>query len=338
MRITNEENVFDVTIVGGGPAGLFGTFYAGLRQMKTELIEALDELGGQVAVLYPEKFLYDVPGFSQVLGRDLVEELVKQAMRFNPTIVLGERVVSVKRLDSGLIQLETSSGSKHLSKNVLIATGAGAFYPNKLDIPGGQQYEGKGVYYFLKDKRIMKDKRVLVVGGGDSAVDWALNLNGYAKTVTLIHRRDRFRALEENVSQMMRSGVVVRTFCELKKVLGDGERVTGAVMADNRTDEATQLDVDAILVNIGFRADVGPVKDWGLEMIGRDIVANGDMETNIRGIFVAGDVAKQSKTVKLNIITTAFAQAAVAINVAKTRVSPEASVMPAHSSGMQTEP
>lgn len=334
MRATNDEDVFDITIVGGGPAGLFGAFYAGLRQMKTKVIEALDQLGGQVAVLYPEKFLYDVPGFSKVLGRDLVGDLVRQATRFNPTIVLSERVVSIRKLDGGFLQLETSTGSKHLSRNVLIATGAGAFYPNKLDIPGSQEYEGRGVYYFLRDKAIMRDERVLIVGGGDSAVDWALNLNNYARTVTLIHRRDTFRALEEDVSQMMRSGVTVKTFCELKEVVGDRERVTGAVIADNRTNQATKLEVDGILVNIGFRADVGPVKNWGLEMIGRDVVADEGMETNIRGIFVAGDIAKQFRSVKLNIIATAFAQAAVAVNVAKTRVSPEANVVPSHSSDL----
>jgi thioredoxin reductase len=331
----DETEVFDITIVGGGPSGLFATFYAGLRQMKTKLIEALEELGGQVAVLYPEKYLYDIPGFSRVTGKDLVANLVEQAKRFNPTIVMGDRVMKIRKLDGGILELETLSGMKHYSRNVLITVGAGAFYPNKLEVPGGKRYEGIGVYYSLKDKSIMKGKDVLIVGGGDSAVDWAINLNGFARHVTLIHRSDHFRALEENVSEVMRSGVTVKTFHELKEVLGDGNQVTGAVMVDNRTDKLAPIDVDAILVNIGFRLDLGPVKGWGLEVDGRDIIADGEMETNIRGVFVAGDIARPSKAIKLNIIASGFAQAAVAVNVAKSRVDPTARTMPGHSSDLK---
>lgn len=331
----SEADIYDITIIGAGPAGLFATFYSGLRQMKTKLIDALEELGGQVAVLYPEKFIYDVPGYPQVTGKELVRKMVEQAKRFSPTIVLGQRVTSLKRTAEGVFQLDTNTGAQHLSRTVLVTAGVGAFSPNKLDAPTAAQYEGRGVYYFLKDKDAMKGKRLLVVGGGDSAVDWCLNLYGWAASVTLVHRRDVFRAHEESVDQLMKSGVDVRLFYELKEVLGDGEKVTGAVIYDNRTKAEQKLEIDVILVNIGFRADLGPIKDWGIEIVGREVKATGKMETNIPGVFVAGDIASASGTVKLNLIAIGYAQAAVAVNVAKNFMDPTARVFPGHSSEMK---
>ncbi len=331
----SDRDIYDITIIGAGPAGLFGTFYSGLRQMKTKLIDALEELGGQVAVLYPEKSIYDVPGYPQITGKELVRNMVEQAKRFGPTIVLGERVTSLKRTGEGVFQLDTNTGAHHFSRTVLITAGVGAFSPNKLDAPTAAQYEGRGVYYFLKDKNAMKGKRLLVVGGGDSAVDWCLNLHGWAASVTLVHRRDVFRAHEESVEQMMKSGVDVRLFYELKEVLGDGEKVTGAVIYDNRTKAEQKLDIDIILVNIGFRADLGPIKEWGIEIMGREVKATGKMETNIPGVFVAGDIASASGTVKLNLIAIGYAQAAVAVNVAKNFMDPNAKVFPGHSSEMK---
>ncbi len=331
----SERDVYDITIIGAGPAGLFATFYAGLRQMKTKLIDALEELGGQVAVLYPEKYIYDVPGFPEVTGKTLVKNMVEQAKRFNPTFVLGERVVSLKRTEEGLLRLDGSTGRQHLSRTVLITAGVGAFSPNKVDASTATQYEGKGVYYFLKDKNALKGKRLLIVGGGDSAVDWCLNLNGWAESITLIHRRDVFRAHEESVNQLMKCGAVIKLFYELRQVIGDGQKVTGVVIYDNRTKLEEKLDVDAILVNIGFRADLGPIKDWGLEIVGREIKASGKMETNIPGVFVAGDIASATGSVKLNLIATGYAQAAIAVNVAKNFLDPSARVFPGHSSEMK---
>ncbi|MDA4122011.1 MAG: NAD(P)/FAD-dependent oxidoreductase [Thaumarchaeota archaeon] len=333
--MSTERDVYDITIVGGGPTGLFATFYAGLRQMKTKLIDALEELGGQVEVLYPEKYVYDVGGFPKITGKELVKGMVEQALRLNPTVVLGERIVSVKTMADGVIALESAMGNIHYSRTVLIAAGVGAFSPNRLEAAGAAPFEGKGVYYFLKDKNLMKDKRLLIVGGGDSAVDWALNLNNWAKHITLVHRRDIFRAHEESVSEMMRCGVDVRLFYELKEVLCEGDRITGAVIYDNRTKEETKLEIDAILVNIGFRADLGPIKDWGLEISGRELRASGKLETNIPGVFVAGDIASPEGTVKMNLIVTGFAQAAVAVNVAKNHIDPKARIFPGHSSEMK---
>lgn len=330
----SERDVYDITIIGGGPTGLFASFYAGLRQMRTKVVDALEELGGQVAVLYPEKYIYDVGGFPKVTGKDLVKGMVEQALKFNPTVVLGERITRIERLEDGTIRLGSASGREHYSKTVLIAAGVGAFSPNRTDAVNAVQYEGKGVYYFLKDKGIMKGKKILIVGGGDSAVDWALNLHQWCSDITLVHRRDVFRAHEESVAEMMRTGIDVKLFYELKEVIGDGQKVTGAVIVDNRGKAESRVEVDAVLVNIGFRADLGPIKDWGLKIMGRELSATGRMETSIPGVYAAGDIAAAEGTVKMNLIVTGFAQAAIAVNVAKKYTDPNARIFPGHSSEM----
>ena len=329
-----SQDVYDLTIVGAGPSGLFATFYAGLRQMKTKLIDALEEPGGQVAVLYPEKYIFDVPGFSKILAKDLVKNLIEQALQHNPTVVLGERVATLRKTD-GIIELGTDKGTKHYSKAVLIAAGVGAFAPNRLEAQGAAEYEGKGVYYFVKDKSIFRDKNLLIVGAGDSAVDWALNIKDIAKKITLVHRRDVFRAHEGSVIELTKSNVEVKLFYEVRRVVGDGTKLTQAIIFDNRTQAETTVYVDAILVNIGFRADLGPIKDWGLEIEGREIRINGRMETNIPGVYAAGDIAGALDGVKLNLIATGHAQAALAVNVAKTYVDPNSKIFPGHSSEMK---
>jgi len=303
--------------------------------MKVKLIDALEEVGGQVAVLYPEKYIYDVPGFRKILAKDLVRNMVEQAFQFKPAIVLGQRVLSIGKVDGGLFRLDTDSGDSHYSRTVLIAAGVGAFSPNKLDALGVSDYEGKGIFYFVRDKQFFKDKRLLIVGGGDSAVDWALNFNNWAKKITLVHRRDVFRAHEGSVAELMKSGVEVDLFYEVKQVIGDGEWVKQAVIYDNKTNAERKIDVDAVLVNIGFRADLGPIRNWGLEIVGREIKTNGRMETNIPGVYVAGDLAGQVDSVKLNLIATGYAQAAVAVNVAKNFIDPTAKIFPGHSSEMK---
>ncbi len=327
-------DVYDLTIIGAGPTGLFATFYAGLRQMKTKIVDALEEPGGQVAVLYPEKYIFDVPGYTKILAKDLVKNLVDQAFQYNPTVVFGERVTTLHRTD-GIFELTTDKGTKHLSKAVLVAAGVGAFSPNKLEAKGASEYEGKGVYYFVKDRSVFRDKNLLIVGGGDSAVDWALNIKDIAKRITLVHRRDVFRAHEGSVIALRNSTVDVKLFYEVRSVSGDGTRLAKAVIFDNRTQAEETLDVDAILVNIGFRADLGPIKEWGLQIDGREIRVNGKMETNIPGVYVAGDIAGPLDGVKLNLIATGYAQAALAVNVAKAYVDPNSKIFPGHSSEMK---
>jgi thioredoxin reductase len=333
-----ERDVHDITIIGAGPTGLFATFYAGLRHMKTRLIEALPEVGGQLAVLYPEKFIYDVPGFPKILAKDLVKELAEQAFQFQPTVHLDERVENLEHLpvengDRPLIRLTTNRGD-HYSRSVLISAGIGAFAPNKLGAPGLDRFEGRGVYYFVKDKVPFRGKRLLVIGGGDSAVDWCLNMKNWASSILLIHRRDVFRAHEGSVAELFASGIPIRLFWELAEVVGD-DHIEGATIFSNKTGEKEFMPIDAVLVNIGFKADLGPVKDWGLKIDKRAVVVNGRMETNLPGVYAAGDVCTQPDAVTLNLIATGFAHAAIAVNCAKTYIDPDSKVFPGHSSEMK---
>jgi thioredoxin reductase len=250
-------------------------------------------------------------------------------------VVLGSRVMSMAKLADGTFELTTEDGAKHLSKTILITAGVGAFSPNKLDAPGVKDYEGKGVSYFVRDKESFKGKNVLIVGGGDSAVDWALNLHDWARKITIVHRRDVFRAHEGSLSELVKTDCDIKLFYEVKEVSGDGNWVKQAVVYENRTKAEMTLDVDEILINIGFRADLGPIRNWPIEINGREIRASAKMETSVPGIYVAGDIAGPVEGIKLNLIATGFAQAAVAVNVAKNFIDPNSRVFPGHSSEMK---
>jgi ferredoxin/flavodoxin---NADP+ reductase len=321
-------NVYDVVIIGGGPAGLFGAFYAGLRGMKTLLIDALPELGGQLAVLYPEKYIYDVPGFPKILAKDLVKQLVEQALQAEPTIELEQQVTNIA--PSGEQQLTISTtGGDYKTKALLIAAGVGAFAPNKLDAPGVARLEGKGVYYFVRSKAEFADKRLLIVGGGDSAVDWALNLQDTAREITLIHRRDQFRAHEGSIKAMYESPTNVLTFWELKEVHGE-DKVEAVTIVNNQTGEERELPMDAVLLTLGFKADMGPIKNWGLSLEKRSIKVDSKFATSMPGVYAAGDIA--AADVKLDLIAVGFGQAAIAVNAIKTYIDPKARMFPGHSS------
>ena len=312
--------VYDVTIIGAGPTGLFGAFYAGLRGLKVKIIEALPEIGGQVSVLYPEKYIYDIPGFQKIIGKDLSKELYEQAMVFKPKICLNELAQNLNVLNDELLEIETNKG-KHHSKTIIISAGIGAFSPNKINKPGVQEFENKGVYYSVSNRSILKEKSVLIVGGGDSAVDWALNLNGYCKSVTLIHRREGFRALESSLDELKLSNVDVKTFYELKEIKGSNN-VESATIYDNKTSEETQLDIDALLIFFGHKADLGPIKNWNLDIDKRNIVVDVNMQTNIPRVFAAGDLVSQEGGLKLNLIAVGFSQAAIAVAAAKKLIDP----------------
>jgi len=329
MATGNE--IYDIAIIGAGPTGMFGTFYAGLREMKTLLIEALPQPGGQLAVLYPEKFIYDVAGYPRILAKDLVEQLWQQAIKFNPDTRFDERVVHVSRNQDGLITLSTDKAA-YQSRTVLIAAGIGAFAPNKFDRPGIARFEGRGVYYFVQDKNLFRGKRLLIVGGGDSAVDWALTMQHWAKKVTLIHRRAEFRAHESSVAELMATEEIEKRFWwELKEVQGN-DHAQAATIFNNQTGEEETIQVDAVLLNLGFKADAGPIKDWGLEFNKRSIVVDGVMATNLPGIYAAGDIADPKTSVQLNLIATGFAQAVVAVNCAKNYIDPTSRIFPGHTS------
>lgn len=328
--MTTHDEIFDITIVGGGPTGLFGAFYAGLRGMSVKIIDSLEQLGGQLMALYPEKYIYDVAGFPKVYAKDLVEQLKEQAFQFPVTTCLGETVQRIGPQTDGVFHIETNKGT-HSSRAVVITVGMGAFTPKKLDIEGLESYEGKGIHYFVPKLSEFHNKRVLIVGGGDSAVDWALALHDKAD-VTLIHRRDRFRAHEASVEQMMASQATVKTFYELQEVHGDGH-IEEAVIFNNRTKETERIQVDEIILSLGFNPDVKLVRSWGLEMEDGGIVTNSKMETNIPGIYAAGDIAQYPGKVKL--IACGFSEVAIAVNVAATFINPDAKLFPGHSTSLK---
>src|SRR5690625_4639235 len=282
--MTTRNEIFDITIVGGGPTGLFGAFYAGLRGMYVKIIDSIEQLGGQLTALYPEKYIYDVAGFPKVTAKDLVAQLEEQAFQFPVTTCLGETVQKIGPRVDEVFTIETDKGS-HSSRAVIITVGMGAFTPKKLDIEDIEAFEGRGIHYFVPQLSAFHDKRVLIVGGGDSAVDWALALHDKAD-ITLIHRRDRFRAHEASVEQMMSSQAKVKTFYELQEVHGN-EHIEEAVIYDNRTEETERIPVDEIILSLGFNPDVKLVRSWGLEMEKGGIVTNSMMETNIPGIYAA---------------------------------------------------
>jgi thioredoxin reductase len=321
------EEVYDLTILGGGPVGLYAAYYSGFRTLKTKIIESLGALGGQVTALYPEKWIYDVAGFPKVLGRVLVDNLTEQAMQYHPAVCLGETVTSLAAAD-GTLQLGSSRGT-HLTRAVVITAGIGAFHPKTFKNPQIDGYEGRGLYYFVRSFDDFKDRRVLVVGGGDSAVDWALGLVGVARAVTLIHRRDQFRCFEDSLHKLLASPVDVKTFYELRRLEGDG-RVERAVIYQNKTNAEETLQVDAVIASLGFLSTLGPIQGWGLELERDSIRVNTRMETNLRGVYGAGDIVTYPGKVKL--IATGFGEAATAVNNAAAYINPKASLFPGHSS------
>ncbi|BDG60958.1 NAD(P)/FAD-dependent oxidoreductase [Caldinitratiruptor microaerophilus] len=331
----HSADLYDITFIGGGPTGLFGIFYAGMRHARTKVIESLPELGGQLTALYPEKYIYDVGGFPEVLARDLVENLKKQAFTANPdcTVCLGERVIGLTREADGTFTLTTDKGT-HRSRAVIITAGIGGFEPNRLPNEDAQRFEGKGVWYNIPELAWFQGKQVLVIGGGDSAVDYALMLEPIARHVTLIHRRDGFRAHDASVKKLAESSVEVKLFYELKSLSGDGW-VREATIFDNRTKEETTIPVDAVVIGTGFKASLGAIKDWGLEMKGNQIVVNSKGETNIPGVYAAGDIAWYPG--KIRLIATGFGEVATAVNNAKAFIDPGSAVFPGHSSEKSEE-
>lgn len=329
---TENSLPVDLAIIGGGPTGLFGAFYAGLRGMSVKIIDSLEILGGQLTTLYPEKDIYDVGGFPKVLAKDLAQSLAEQAEQYKPMVCLGERVESVGRDGAnGVFSLHTKT-KVHRARAVLIAAGVGAFEPKTLPLPDAPRFVGHGLHYFVNDLQGFRGKQVLIVGGGDSAVDWANMVSPLAATTTLIHRRDGFRAHEQSVERMRNGATKILTFFELKQI-GGAVRIEEAVIYDNRTKEEKTLKVDAVLVNIGFSNSLGPIKDWGLEIEGGSIKVDPMMQTNIPGIFAAGDIAVFPG--KLKLIATGFGEACIAVNFAKHYLDPKANIFPGHSSNMK---
>lgn len=324
----SSDDLFDLTIVGAGPTGLFAAYYAGFRGLRTKLIDSQPDLGGQIIALYPDKYIYDVAGFPKILGKDLVTNLVEQAMQYKPAVHLNESVRMLERLPEGDMRLVTDLG-EHPTKVVVVTAGIGAFTPKTFKRPELDQWMERGLYFAVRSKEDFRGKRLLVIGGGDSALDWALGLVDYAREITLIHRRDGFRAHEDSVRKLFNSPIKVKVFYELRALRGDGQ-VGEAVIYQNKTQEEEVLAVDAVLAFLGLISNLGPIREWGLRIEDDCIVVNTKMETNVPGIYAAGDIAAYPG--KLKLIATGFGEAATAVNNAVTHINPKASAFPGHSS------
>lgn len=326
-----DTQIYDITVIGGGPTGLFTAFYGGMRNASVKIIESLPQLGGQLAALYPEKYIYDVAGFPKVRARDLVENLKEQIKLFEPTICLEQAVQKLEKMEDGIIKLTTDK-EIHYSKAVIITAGVGAFQPRRLDLENAREYEGKNLHYFVDNMQYFKDKNVVIFGGGDSAVDWALMLEPIAQKVTIVHRRDKFRAHEHSVEMLKQSNVDIKTPYVPVELIGNGENIKQVVLQTTKGEETETIDVDEVIVNYGFVSSLGPIKEWGLEIERNSIVVNSKMETNIPGVYAAGDITTYEGKVKL--IATGFGEAPTAVSNAKAYIDPTARLQPKHSTSL----
>lgn len=324
-----EREIFDITIIGGGPTGLFASFYGGMRKMKVKILDSLPQLGGQLTELYPDKFIYDVGGFTKVLAKDLVDNLVVQANYGDPSICLEETVSTVERQEDHFV-IQTDKGL-HYTKAILLTAGVGAFQPRKLGVEGSEQFEGTSLHYGVKDLTMFSGKKVVVLGGGDSAVDWAMMLENVASHVTLSHRREKMTAHEANIDTLVESKVEIKKPYGVKELVGENGQVRELVLIDKEGNEE-RLEVDHVIVNYGNITSLGPIKEWGLEMEKNSVVVNSKMETSIPGIYAAGDIATYEGKVKL--IAVGFGEAPTAINNAKAYLDPKSKIQPLHSTSV----
>ncbi|MEJ3742028.1 NAD(P)/FAD-dependent oxidoreductase [Actinomycetes bacterium KLBMP 9797] len=315
----------DVAIVGAGPTGLFAAYYAGFRGLSVAIIDALPEPGGQVTAMYPEKAIFDVAGFPVIKGRELVANLVEQAAPYAPEYLLGVRAEELSYLEERPM-LTLSQGDKIHCGAIIITGGLGSFKPRPL--PAADAFPGAGVVYFVPHLADLAGHDVLIVGGGDSAFDWALALAPLAKSVTLVHRREKFRAHASTVARVQQLPVRIVVNAEVTKLHGD-ERVTGADITVKGGGTET-VPVDTVVAALGFTADLGPLAEWGLELDKRHITVDSTMATNRPRIFAAGDITEYPGKVRL--IATGFGEAATAVNNAAVAIDPAAHLFPGHSS------
>jgi ferredoxin/flavodoxin---NADP+ reductase len=323
--------LFDITVIGGGPSGLFALFYAGMRGAKAKVIDALPELGGQLYALYPEKYIYDMPGIPAILGQALVDACVEQAFQWPHAKCLEERVVHIERLADNTIKIITDK-AEHLSRSVILASGIGAFTPRKLAAPTAAAFENKGLSYYARSFDDFAGKRVVVVGGGDSAVDYALALAPRAAALSVVHR-SQFRAVPHSVEQLRATNATLyQPDHEIKEVHGDS-LVAGVTIQHTKTKADIMLECDAVLCALGFVSDLGEVKKWGIELEGNGIkVDTATQETSVKGIYAAGDVV--SHPGKLKLIACGTSEAAIAVNQAMNYMDPTQKVQPVHSSNL----
>lgn len=317
----------DLLIVGAGPTGLFAAYYAGFRGLSVAVLDSLPEPGGQINAMYPEKQIFDIAGFPAVRGRELVDRLLEQAAPHEPRYLLGHRAETLQRLGEGTFVVTTHQGTAVRAKAVLITGGIGTFTPRPL--PAVTAYEGTGLAYFVRRPDDYAGQDVVIVGGGDSAFDWALALHPIAASVTLVHRRDTFRAHPATVAAVRAAGTEIITEAELAQVIGDG-RTIEAVDITRRDGRTHRLPCGRVIAALGFTANLGPLLGWGIDVANRrHIPVDSAMRTSVPGIYAAGDINDYSGKVRL--ITVGFGEAATAVNNAAHHIDPDQPVFPGHS-------
>lgn len=323
-----EKDLYDITFIGAGPVALYGMYYAGLRLMKSKVIDMLGEVGGGLTALYPEKYIYDMAGFPKILAKDLVKVMHEQACEYPQTFCMEEEVMHLKHSENGVIKI-TSNKGEHWTKTLVICAGLGAYTPRKVNVPKLEKYEGNGVYYFVNPVEKFKDKNVLIVGGGDSAFDYCMMLEPVAKSITHIHRNSMFTAHEDTIKKVKSSSVTMKfPFWEIQEIHGNG-KVEKVTLHQTKSDEKEILDIEAIVLSIGFITDLGPITDWGLELDKHCIVVDSRMRTNLEGVFAAGDITAYDG--KLKLISLGCGEVSIAVNNAKHDIDPKAKVGPGHS-------
>ncbi|MEV6034214.1 NAD(P)/FAD-dependent oxidoreductase [Nonomuraea sp. NPDC052116] len=312
----------DVLIIGAGPVGLYGAYYAGVRGLRTAVVDSLGQVGGQVSAMYPEKAIYDIAGFPAVSGRRLIANLVEQAAPYEPAYVLGEEAQRLERAPSGRLVVKTGAGAEITAGAVIVTGGIGTFTPRPL--PAGEEFLGRGLAYFVPESADYAGRDVVIVGGGDSAVDWALMLHPVARSVTLVHRRAAFRAHHGSVERLTASPVEVVVNAQVTAALG-GDRLERVELSTGRA-----LPCQRLVAALGFTANLGPLREWGLDLHdNRHLVVDSAMRTNVPGIFTAGDIADYDGKVRL--IAVGFGEVATAVNNAAVHLDPAAQLFPGHS-------
>ena len=317
----------DLLLVGAGPVGLYGAYYAGARGLRTAVVDSLPELGGQITALYPEKPIYDVAGFPAVKGRDLVEGLRAQAARYDPTYLLGESATTLERAADGAWLVGTDAGTTVRCGAVVLTGGIGTFTPRPL--PTGEEFLGRGLAYFVPALSDYRDRDVVIVGGGDSACDWALALHALARSVTVVHRRKAFRAHAATVDAMLSSGITVLVDAEVTRVLGL-DAVDAVEVGVKGEGEVRVLSCQRLVAALGFLADLGAVREWGLDLHdNRHVVVDTRMRSSVPGVYAAGDITDYAGKVRL--ISVGFGEVATAVNNAAVDLDPAAMLFPGHS-------
>ncbi|MCC2646930.1 MAG: ferredoxin-NADP reductase [Rickettsiaceae bacterium] len=318
----NDKFETDIVIVGAGPVGLFAIFQAGMLKMRTHVVDVLSDVGGQCTALYPEKPIYDIPAYPEVSAADLIQLLKAQAAPFNPVYHLDQQVISFKQLEGNYFEVTTSKGTQIKCKSIIIAAGCGAFGPNRPPLENIEEYEGKSVFYYVNKKEIFTGKKIVIAGGGDSAIDWAIELSKNAEKIYLIHRRDKFRASPESLER-------VKAIAETGKIefvipfqldgLNGENGVLKEIKVKNMQDEVKVLPADFLLAFFGLSMTLGPINEWGLNLDHHHIkVEQATCKTSLEGIYAIGDIATYPK--KLKLILTGFAEAASAMHDAYSRV------------------